>query len=384
MVAVAIEFGVSRAGDRFGGSVGPPAGSDGISSGGEARHDFCARVPEVTACIAMITSVRTAKNHPLRPGGAGARWKTARGAFSRELHRVHIDAGGLGVRVLRATSDDLQHMRAGRQPVLVIEHLFGAGRGIPAIDRHELLDAIHEHVCLAAQRLGAANQAHLIPLECHDHRGILRLGETHGSEESGFVRLLCPCAFIGQCAAHEKALRVFSGHRHALRAIVADLDDRVAIGESPDNISVSLEIVPAAEGPSVRGDFFRDEGQPQYFLGFRRCIKRGVFNSPRAVTHGVHNRGRADDVVLAAGAKLLRQPPDCRQHPAQRQRMGDVQPTAVDDDAAVYVVLRYAGLMDVVGLENHLAIGQFACPGIVCLDSVLRHCPADKQWRIPE
>jgi len=45
-------------------------------------------------------------------------WGNCRPAFSRELDGVHIDAGGLGVGILRAAGDDLQGVRPGDSPFL--------------------------------------------------------------------------------------------------------------------------------------------------------------------------------------------------------------------------------------------------------------------------
>src|ERR1017187_10918056 len=61
-----------------------------------------------------------------------------------------------------------------------------------------------------------------------------------------------------------------------------------------------------------------------------------------------------------------------------------VQPTTIDDDAAVYVVLADTGLVHVVGLEHHLAQGKLARPRIASLDGVLRQNRPDHQRRVPK
>ena len=64
--------------------------------------------------------------------------------------------------------------------------------------------------------------------------------------------------------------------------------------------------------------------------------------------------------------------------------MRDVEPGTVDDNAAVNVILGHAGFMDVVGLQDQLAQGHFARPGIVGLDGVLRQGLADQQRGVPK
>src|ERR1039457_7211546 len=64
--------------------------------------------------------------------------------------------------------------------------------------------------------------------------------------------------------------------------------------------------------------------------------------------------------------------------------MRDVQPTAIDDNATVDVVLGYSRFMYVVGLEDHLAIAQLPRPRIVCCDAILRQRRPNQQRRVPE
>ena len=75
---------------------------------------------------------------------------------------------------------------------------------------------------------------------------------------------------------------------------------------------------------------------------------------------------------------------DLTQDEPQRERMRDVEPVTVDDDAAIHVVLGHAGLVDIIGLEYHLAIRQFASQRVVGSHAILRQCPADQERRIPK
>ena len=165
---------------------------------------------------------------------------------------------------------------------------------------------------------------------------------------------------------------------------MADPDEGVAVGQLPDGVTIGQQITARTEDAPIRRDFFRGKRQPQQFRRFRRSVKSGIFDTPGAVANGIHHRAGADDMVLPAGAKLLGKPADSGQQPAKWQRMGDVQPTAVDNDAAINVVFGHPGLMDIVGLEDHLAIGEFTRPRIVCRHAILRQGPADEQRRIPK
>ncbi len=77
-------------------------------------------------------------------------------ASARHGSRQHIPAGVRDARnTLSIYQYQFERVGIGGKPILVIQHLLATRRRIPAINRDQLLDAVHEHICQAALGTGA-------------------------------------------------------------------------------------------------------------------------------------------------------------------------------------------------------------------------------------
>ncbi len=179
-------------------------------------------------------------------------------------------------------------------------------------------------------------------------------------------------------------LRVLAAHSYPRCAIVANVNDGVAVGQLLDSVAVGRKILTFAERAFICRDLLGHKGQPQHIHRLRWGVESRIRDVSVAVANRFHHRTGADDVVFTAGAQFLRQPAAGHLDPVQRQRMSDVEPGAVHDDAAVDVVLGDPGFMGVVGLENQLAHGHLTHPGIAGHEGILPQNAPDEQRRVPQ
>src|ERR1017187_9701227 len=234
MNTIAVQFRVLRAGNCFGG-ICPPTRSQRINAMTASGCDFRRGPPQPAFAVTIIFPVRVTENHPLRPGWPRADWKTIRFAFRRKLHRIDINSITARIRIPLAKRDNSQGVLTSLQTVFVIKDLRGAQNGIPVINRHDLFCAIQEDFGPAAERVGAAHQTHLIAVKNSGDGGAVLAGEK-------ILLVPRPIAFIKQCGGVEHGLGILAGNDDFPGAVVTDLNDGVAIGQSSDGETIACQI----------------------------------------------------------------------------------------------------------------------------------------------
>src|ERR1035441_3303086 len=234
MQAVTIKFRLLRAGNCFSG-IFPPTCRQCINTMTGPDYDFRRGPPQPAFAVTIIFPVRVTENHPLRPGWPRADWKTIRFAFRRKLHGTDINAITPRIRIPLAKRNDFQGVLTRLQTVFVIKDLRGAQSGIPVINRHNLFCAVQEDFGPAAERVGAADQTHLIAVK----------NGGDGRAVFADVKMLLvprPIAFIKQCGGVEHGLGILAGNDDFPGAVVTDLNDGVAIGQSSDGETIACQI----------------------------------------------------------------------------------------------------------------------------------------------
>src|ERR1017187_1651032 len=234
MQAVAIKFRLLRSGACFN-CIRLPTCRQCINAMTGPDYDFRRGPPQPAFAVAIIFSIRVTENHPLRPGWPRADWKIIRFAFRRELHGIEINAVTPRIRIPLAKRDNSQGVLTSLQTVFVIQDLRGAQSGIPVINRHDLFCAVQEDFGPATERVGAADQTHLIAVK----------NGGDGRAVFADVKILLvprPIAFIKQCGGVEHGLGILAGNDDFPGAVVTDLNDGVAIGQSSDGETIACQI----------------------------------------------------------------------------------------------------------------------------------------------
>src|ERR1017187_563860 len=234
MNTVTVQFRVLRAGNCFSG-ICPPTRSQRINAMTGSDYAFRRGPPQPAFAVTIIFPVRVTENHPLRPGWSRADWKTIRFAFRRKLHSIDINAIAPRIRIPLAKRDNSQGVLTSLQTVLIIKDLRGAQSGIPVINRHDLFCAVQEDFGPTPERIGAADQTHLVAVKNSGGGGAVFAGEK-------ILLVPRPIAFIKQSGGVEHGLGILAGNDDSPGAVVTDLNDGVAIGQFSDGETIACQI----------------------------------------------------------------------------------------------------------------------------------------------